>query len=285
MHFKVLWTLKAKIALSILVLLLLAWFYLLRPLEVNSQHFRMTATAFTSNKSEMLQGIAHGEKFYSAIAQIIPKKFKLAPVIHVNLNGNAGSEYSHVDGTGTVQLYRSSFDEGGYWSLFAHELVHAVGFQSAKESGALSWPSLGFYSEGWAEYLALKIAPDKRGFPFYGLSENVVVGYWLKHSDLTLEMLRNKHSELNWQCLIQAYPMRASWFKYVVEKYGIKAVATIMYSGREMTTEIVEEILGESLTVIDQDWKRWVLKNYKNTPESEKHISEYLRLVSYYQPC
>ncbi len=85
--------------------------------------------------------------------------------------------------------------------------------------------------------------------------------------------------------LIQAYPMRASWFRYVVEKYGITAATTIMYSGREMTNEVVEEILGESLTVIEQDWKRRVLKRYHNTPESNKQVSEYLTVVNFYQPC
>lgn len=285
MHFKVLWSPKAKVVLSFTVLMLLAWFYFLRPLEVSSQHFRFTATAYTSNKNEMLQGIAKGEEIYKELARIIPKKFRLSPVIKVNLNGNIWSNYSHLDENGTIQLYRSSSQEGGYWSLFAHELVHAVGFESAQEIGALAWSSLGFYNEGWAEYMAQVLDPDKKGFPFYGFNENMVAGYWVIHSDLSLVTLRNNHSDVNWRCLIQAYPMRASWFRYVVEKYGMTAATTIMYSGREMTNEVVEEILGESLQVIDQDWKRWVLRNYKNTPESDKHISEYLRMVSYYQPC
>jgi hypothetical protein len=190
------------------------------PLERTSEHFRFVANSDTSTEAEMRMGIDRGEALYAAVAEIIPPSFPLTPVIKVRLNGDLRSQTPHIDKDGTIHLYRYSREEGGYWALFAHELVHAIAFDYAREIGALDWAALGLYNEAWAEYVAQVVDPEKTGFPLHGFDEDVVVGHWLLQGGLSLAMLRESHQALNEKCQHQAYPMRASWFRYVDETFG-----------------------------------------------------------------
>ncbi|WKV11707.1 hypothetical protein [Marivirga harenae] len=150
-----------------------------KPLELSSEHFLFTATTQTSSIEEMQEGIKRAEKLYTALTKIIPTDFQLDSAIAVKLNGNYETQGPYVDSNGTIQLWRYSASEGGYWSLFTHELVHAIAFSTSVKLGALEWSSLGFYNEAWAEYVAQLIDPEKTGFPFYGFNENVVAGHWV----------------------------------------------------------------------------------------------------------
>ncbi|WP_445386164.1 hypothetical protein ACT6NV_04995 [Robiginitalea sp. IMCC44478] len=232
----------------------------------------------------MQDGILKAEELYNALDQIIPPDFPLDSVIIVQLNGNIRSQTPYVDGEGTIQLWRYPAEEGGYWALFAHELVHAIAFDAAVKAGALEWESLGFYNEGWAEYASRLIDPAKTGFPFYGFDETVVAGYWASQEGPTLAELRNSHEELNLACACQTYPLRASWFRYVDETYGREAVLEIMYGGREMTPEVVAEILGDSLSEVDRAWRAWVLKGYALHPKADARADAYLNKIGC-EPC
>ena len=230
-------------------------------------------------------GIDRGEALYAAVAAIIPPAFPLTPVIKVRLNGDLRSQTPHIDKDGTIHLYRYSPDEGGYWALFAHELVHAIGFEHARELGALDWAALGFYNEAWAEYVAQVVDPEKTGFPLYGFDEDVVVGHWVLQGGLSLAMLRESHRALNEKCQLQAYPMRASWFRYVDETFGRQAALDVMYSGREMTPAVVEEVLGEPLTVVDENWRAWVRARYDEHPAADAEAEAYRARIAFYEPC
>ncbi|MEQ9306148.1 MAG: hypothetical protein RJQ14_19700, partial [Marinoscillum sp.] len=96
-----------------------------KPLELTSEHFLFTATTQTSSMEEMQEGIERAEELYIALTKIIPADFQLDSIIVVVLNGNYESQGPYVDGDGAIQLWRYSAAEGGYWSLFTHELVHA----------------------------------------------------------------------------------------------------------------------------------------------------------------
>ena len=234
---------------------------------------------------EIQEGINKAEKLYSALTKIIPSDYKLDSVIVVQLNGNYRTQGPYVDGDGTIQLWRYSAAEGGYWSLLTHELVHAIAFDTSVKLGALDWASLGFYNEAWAEYVALLIDPEKTGFPFYGFNEDVVAGHWALQGGLSLTKLRKLHEELNLTCVHQSYTMRASWFRFVDEAYGRQAALDIMYGGREMTPEVVEEILGNSLAIVDDAWYSWVLERYAAHPGADAQAASYRAKISYYQPC
>ncbi len=256
-----------------------------KPLELSSEHFLFTATTQTSSMEEMQEGIKRAEELYIALTKIFPTDFQLDSIIVVKLNGNYESQGPYVDGDGTIELWRYSAAEGGYWSLFTHELVHAIAFDTSAKLGALEWASLGFYNEAWAEYVAQLIDPEKTGFPFYGFNENVVAGHWVSQGGPTLALLRTSHEELNLSCAHQSYTMRASWFRFVDETYGRHAALDIMYGGREMTSEVVEEILGDSLLIVDDAWQTWVLERYALYPGADAEAASYRGNISYYQPC
>lgn len=256
-----------------------------KPLELSSEHFLFVADTYTSSEEEMQAGIERGEALYAAIAAIIEPSVSLDSVIEVHLDGNAGSGYPYVDDNGAIHLYKFSDEEDGYWALFAHELTHAIAIDYQLQFGTFEWESLWFYFEGWAEYMAQVVQPDKSGFPLYGFNEAVVLGHWLSVSDLTLDSLRNNHEALNMKCQIQSYPMRASWFRYIVAAYGFQAAMNINYSKTEMTPEYIEALLGESLPVVDANWRDWVLARYADQQGADQEAEQYRNRVSWYEPC
>ncbi|WKV11708.1 hypothetical protein [Marivirga harenae] len=79
--------------------------------------------------------------------------------------------------------------------------------------------------------------------------------------------------------------MRASWFRFVDETYGRHATLEIMYGGREMTPEVVEEILGDSLVNVDDTWQTWIIERYESHPGADTEAAAYRANISYYQPC
>ena len=233
----------------------------------------------------MRELIEWGETLYTGVAAIIPPTFPVTAMIEVRLNGKLRSQSPFVDGNGAIQLYRYPPGEGGYRAMFAHELVHAMGFDQALKTGALDWPSLGFYNEAWAEYIAQVIDPAKTGFPLYGFDEDIVVGHWVMQGGLSMGALRASHRELNERCQLQAYAMRASWFRYVDVTFGRQVSLDIMYSGREMTPSRVEEVLGQPLIRVDENWRAWVLSRYHAHPAADAEAKAYRERTGFYAPC
>lgn len=268
-----------------MLLLCLALTGCAEPLERSSEHFRFVANTRTSTPAEMEVGIERAEAFYAASAAIIPPSISLTPVLEVRLNGDVRSQSPYIDADGTIQLYRYSAEEEGYWALLAHEIVHAIAFDHAVEAGALEWAALGFYNEAWAEYVAQLVDPEKTGFPLYGFDDEVVVGHWVMHGGLTLAMLRGSHWELNERCQHQAYPMRASWFRYVDETYGRQAALNVIYAGQEMTPPVVEAALGQSLAAVDEGWRAWVRARYVGHPGADAQAAAYRARIDFYEPC
>ncbi len=255
------------------------------PLERSSAHFRFLADTRTSSEPEMQAMVERGETLYAAVAEIIPPSFPLTETIQVQLNGDLTVQTPYVDETGTIQLYRYPDGEGGYAAVFAHEIVHAIGFDHARDIGALEWDALGFYNEAWAEYVAQVVDPGKTSFPFYGFDEDIVAGHWALESDLTMAALRDRHDALNGRCQVEAYPMRASWFRYVDETFGRAAALEVMYSGREMTPSVVEAALGVPLAEVDAGWRNWVIERFEAHPSAEAEVKAYRDRIGFYLPC
>ena len=99
-----------------------------------------------------------------------------------------------------------------------------------------------------------------------------------------LAMLRESHEALN-ECWHQVYPMRASWYRYVDETYGRQSALDIFYGGREMTPAVVEDILGDSLAVVDADWRTWVLSRYEEHPGADVQTAAYRARIGQYRQC
>lgn len=256
-----------------------------KPLEVSSEHFHIVANTYTSSEEEMEALLAKAEEYHAAIVAVSPPDIRLDPMIEVQLNGKLRKQTPFVDTLGTIQLWRFAAEEGGYGALFAHEIVHAIDFDDLVESDSLESPDLGFYIEGWAEYVALLIDPDKTGFSLYGFNEDVVAGYWVAHGGLTLADLRAAHADLNQRCEQQAYIMRASWFRYVDEVLGNDVLLDLVAAREGWAPDAVESVLGRSLEEVDADWRSWVSARYAAYPNADAEAQAYRGRISWYEPC
>ncbi len=256
-----------------------------KPLEVSSEHFHIVADTYTSSEGEMQALLERGEALRTAILAISPPDIRPDPTIEVRLNGNLRRQTPFVDSLGTVQLWRFSAEEGGYQALFAHELVHAVAFDQLAEADSLESPDLGFYSEGWAEYAALRVDPGKTGFPLYGFDEDVVAGHWVNHGGLTLARLRAAHEELNKRCEFQGYILRASWFHYVDDVLGREVLLDLVAARGGWSPGAIEAILGQRLDRVDADWRAWVRARYTAHPNAESEAEAYRERIGWYEPC
>lgn len=256
-----------------------------KPLELSSEHFHLVADTYTSSEAEMEALLDQGEAFRASILAISPSDIRPDPSIEVRLHGKFRSQSPYVDTVGTVHLWRFSAAEGGYQALFAHELVHAVAFDQLAESDSLASPDLGFYVEGWAEYAALLVHPEKTGFPLFGFDEDVVVGHWVAHGGLPLARLRASHDDLNKRCEFQGYILRASWFRYIDEELGREVLLDLVAAREGWAPDAVEAVLGMSLDEVDADWSAWARARYAAHPNADSEAEAYRRRIGWYEPC
>ena len=112
-----------------------------------------------------------------------------------------------------------------------------------------------------------------------------VAGHWVLRGSLTMADLRDRHEALNARCQVEAYPMRASWFRYVDETFGRKATLEVMYSGREMTPKVVEAALGAPLVEVDAGWRAWVTARYAAHASADAEAEAYRARIGFYIPC
>jgi hypothetical protein len=252
---------------------------------MESEHFVFVATTATSDSTEMTEGLRRAEEQYATIRSIVSPPIVPPPTIHVHLNGDFIDRGPYYDSLG-VHLYRYSREEGGYWALLGHEMAHAFAAARYMSKEAWTWTTYRSFDEGWAEYLAQLTDPGKQGFPFYGFPEDIVVGSWVASGQhIPFEVLRERHEELNQPCQHQAYPQRASWFRYVDVVYGRDAALAIAYPDAEPTSPVVESIVGVPLPELDRLWQDWVVARYHAIPNAAARAAAYRARTSFYRPC
>ena len=255
-------------------------------LEVRGEHLHIVGSTINSSQEEMESLLEMGERFHADIAALHPSDTVFDPEVRVELHGRFRSTSPYVDEEGTVHLWRFSEAEGGYRAMFAHELVHGIAFDAAAASGATEWEGIGFYIEGWAEYVALLVDPEKTGFPLFGFDEDVVVGHWLNHGGLSLATLRESHDELNMRCQGQAYIMRASWYRYVDEELGRDVLLNLVAARDGVGVDAVEAVLGDSLAHVDANWAAWAVARYNAYDGADAEAEAYrARISGWYTPC
>ncbi len=254
-------------------------------IEAKSGYLHVVGSSVSSSDEDVQALLEFGEALHADIAALHPPDIELDSEIRVELHGRYRRTSPYVDDEGTVHLWRFSEAEGGYRAMYAHELVHAIAYDSLVAPAlAESGSDAGFYLEGWAEYVALQVDPDKTGFPLFGFDEDVVVGHWLKQGGPTLAELRERHEELNMRCQGQAYILRASWFRYVDEELGREVVLDLAAS-RELDPGAVELVLGASLAQVDADWAAWAAARYDAYPDADAEAEAYLAQMGWYEPC
>lgn len=255
------------------------------PLTRESEHFVLSSDTDRTSIPEMDEGLELAETFYKRIEQIIGTNRMPSSKIKVLLKGPFIEQGPWFDSAG-VHLYRYSPEEGGYWALFAHELGHAVKEDYYIEKEVWNWEYFGFYDEGFAEWIATRIDPGKKGFPCYGYSQMAVVGNMISMDlHVPMEVLRANHSGLNQLCQIQTYPTRSSWFRYIAETYGEDKILEIVFSEEEPTNEWVASLLNEELGKVDTDWRLWVTSAYNADPAAETIANNWKARTSWAYYC
>lgn len=254
-------------------------------LSRSSAHFRFVSTTELATQAEMGEGLLRAEALYEKIAAIVGPELIPSGRITVHLDGDVLDQGPYVDFDG-VHLFRYSAAEDGYWALIAHELVHAFGVEWFIRNEAWNWSRYRFFDEGFADFIAQLVDPEKRGFPFYGFPEDVVVGDMVTSGwHIAPEILRRRHDELNQPCEMQAYPERASWFRYVDEIYGRTAVRTLAHPPGNPTSALVETLIGVSLEQIDAGWEEWIAARYTAIPDAHPVAQAYRERTPWTRYC
>jgi hypothetical protein len=247
-------------------------------LERSSDHFIFESTTADATAAEMDAGIQLAEVIFESVAALIGPTHVPSRRIKVILEGDFRSDRSagFVDEQGNIHLSRYRADLGGYFGSLAHEIAHAVRYTYWHRFMVGPWENFGFIEEGFAEFVAQQVYPEKKGFPFYGYPEDVVVGHMLIHGDaIPLQVMRDRH-ELNTPCEWQTYPLRASWFRYVDQTYGRAAVLAIAYAEVETTNEMIETLLGVPIVQVDAAWDEWLRARYAATAGADDLAASYL---------
>ncbi len=249
------------------------------PLIRESANFIFESTSALATDAEMDAGIQAAEAHYAAIAALVGNSFLPTRKITVILEGDFTPERTggYVDENGAVRISRYRQDLGGYFGVLAHEIAHAVRYPYWHQFNVGPWDNFGYIEEGFAEFVAILVDPDKRGFPFYGYDPDVIIGQRLERGEgIPQHLMRDRH-DLNTACEWQTYPLRASWFRYIDETHGREAVLSIAYSSVETTDERIETVLGESLEQVDADWEAWQLARHAAIPNADQIAEPYFR--------
>ncbi len=228
-----------------------------------SDHFRFVSTTALATSAEIDTGLALAEVYYDDFRDVVGMENAPTRTVTVMLHGNITNETPHVDSLGVVHLWRYSAAAGAYFGLLAHELVHAFRYEYWQRVRPWEWPQSLFYEEGFSEFAAMTMDPEKLGFPFYGYPEDVIAGHWFERDEaVPLQVLRERHEELNKLCEFQAYTERASWFRYIDAAYGRDAVLALAYTEVELNSEVIEDRLGAGLAELDSTWQAWLSARY-----------------------
>ncbi len=254
-------------------------------LQMESEHFVFFSTTAASSEGEMTDGLARAELLFERLRPMVGPTHTPQDPIRVTLHGDVADQGPFVDFSG-IHLYRYTVEEDGYWALIAHELVHAFGSEWFIDHEAWNWRTMRYFDEGFAEFAAQEIDPDKTGFPFYGFPEALVVGLRVTAGEhIPPAVLRENHDALNQPCEVQAYPQRASWLRYVDETFGREALLAMVYPDQEPTDEVVQSITGMTLAEIDAEWEAWIAARFVAFPAAPAVAAAYRARTSWARLC
>lgn len=249
------------------------------PLERSSDHFIFESTTADATSAEMDAGIQLAEGHYAAMVALVGENRIPAGKIRVILEGDFRPDRSggYIDPDGVAHLSRYRPDLGGYFGSLAHEIAHALRYTYWHRFQVGPWENFGYIEEGFAEYAAIAVYPQKAGFPFYGYPVDLITAARLVRGEgIPQQVMRDRH-ELNTPCEWQTYPLRASWFRYIEGEYGRETVLSIAYSEVETTDERLEALLGATLDQVDAAWEAWLLARYAAIPDADAIAQPYFQ--------
>ena len=215
---------------------------------------------------------AEGDRFYSALREMLghEPKSKITILLRGPAEQSDGRRgYPHVDSGGRIHLFRFGPTYHSYFSALAHEMVHV--FRRHRRPHA-DW----FFEEGFAEFVALRVDPSLRGFPWYDFPVVVAAGQWVANDeDISLVVLRERHRKLNQPCKAQSYSLRSSFFHYLGKKYGDDAVLQMASQERAGKLPDYRRFFDMDFGALQAEWREALLTEYSSTADVEESSRRY----------
>lgn len=261
--------------------------------ERSTEHFDIVWTAGSGTTSTEVETVARAaERMFGQLARFLGPERTPKGRLRLVLDGNGMKpgkfELPNVNDEGVTTLYRFPGPGGVYEASLLHELVHAFRYATMPGKRHRGGPDdfgFGFVEEAFAEHVALSIDPLEIGFSLYRYPLDVVAGHFLTTGpELDLTALATNHA-LNRPCVAQAYPLRASFFKYLEAAYGRSRVIELAYSPN-ITFATYQRLFGP-FGKLKQAWRVWALRRFHALSGGRRLAHEYATRtpVQYFPLC
>ncbi len=256
-------------------LLLVSWFALPAQAKENrheTEHFAFVYEDGAVTESGLAMAAEMGEAYHAALAEMLghAPEFQIQVLLKGPAQQPDGSwGYPRVDGLGRVYLYQYTSEDESYFNAFAHELVHVFRIHRQPHN---DW----FFEEGFAEFVSLRVHDSLDGFPWYGYPVDVVAGQWIAAGeDMPLEVMRERHRELNLPCKLQTYSLRSAFFDDLGREHGDEKVLAM--AGKEKAGALAdyEAVFGESFDKLSAAWRDGLLERYQAMEGAEDQAKAY----------
>lgn len=267
-----------------LVLLSLLLWTLSCSSQSDSENIRFINLDEAISEEVLTKGEKLADQHFKTLTNYLGKAYAPTSTITIYLEGAAKAGEFPYARNNEIHLYRYGADTNTYWYPLLHELVHIFRMDHNRKIGAWQWPSYRFYEEGFASYLGKELdSTSIRGFPYFGFPTDLVVGQWLEKGDnIPLDFLRTA-GQLNLRCLLQTYPMREAWFRYLFETYGKERVIQLAFARQEPDDALLQRLFGKRFRELALEWKVWQLKRYHNISNTKAAAKAYRQLVNRYR--
>ncbi len=273
------------ITISILVLSATCSKQKIAEIRLESSHFTVIGSSPQSSMEEAQAVLQHAESMRLRFSDLLGNRFDPQQKIFILLEGPFIEQGPYFDQEG-VHLFRYSQEENGYLALLTHELGHAFREPYYIEYEPWKWPQFAYYDEAFAEYLAQLVESAKTGFPFYGHPEDIVAGSMVVDgTGIPQDTLRENNDFVNESCNIQAYALRASWCRFVHERYGWGTLLDLVYGAEEPTREMASLTLGENLSKVDSLWSSWLQDRFNQYENASVLASRFREHTSWFVYC
>jgi hypothetical protein len=225
--------------------------------------------------------VVTAEKHFAKISNFLGKD-KTPSEVTIYLEGEAFNtktqefKYPSVDDDGIIHLFHFPGEAFSYAEAMPHEMVHAFRTHTWKEKHDQDYlTGFGFIEEGFAEFVSMEVSPEYVSFVRYGYPVEAVVAFLFEDKkDIPLGVLFNHH-EINPKCIAQAYPLRASFFKYLNITFGKEKVFALAYYSGKLTRATFGEIFGKSFEDLVTEWKSFAVESYQKLPNGPKLKDDY----------
>lgn len=217
-------------------------------------------------------GVAQAEKYSKAVTGFLghgpDARLQILLLGPAEVDGKQRGS-PRVDREGRIHLFRYGPTYHGYFGPLPHEMVHAFRIGRAPHH---DW----FFEEGFAEFVALRVGKSMKGFPWYDTPVTIAAGQWLaRNEDIPLQILREKHAEINMACRAQSYSLRSSFFDWLGRTYGDEPVMKMASREKAGALEDYETLFGKSFDALAAEWREAVLKAYGGLADADAQAENY----------